>query len=222
MCGRFSLTIAEQLTITIRFNLKRINYELKPRYNIAPTEEIPIIRNDLPDVLVGASWGLIPHWAKDEKMSFKMINARAETLTEKPAYKIPFEEKRCLVIADSYYEWKKQEKTPYRIMMKDEGLFAFAGLWDSWKGKVTCSIITTEPNELVKKLHIRMPAILPRESEQRWLEGSSDEARRMLRPFDSEKMKIYEISPLVNNVKNKEADVIKPVSRPDDLTKFMH
>jgi putative SOS response-associated peptidase YedK len=214
MCGRFSLTIAESQTILRRFGLKKIAVGLKPRYNIAPSQQIAVILNESSDSLTEATWGLIPHWAKDETSAYKMINARAESINEKPAYKEPFQHKRCLVISDSYYEWNKESKKPYRIMMKDEGLFSFVGIWDRWDDKTTCSIITTTPNELMKKIHIRMPVILPKEEEKRWLSDiKPEEALTMLKPFDASQMKAYEISPLVNSVKNESPDVIKPLAK---------
>ena len=212
MCGRFSLTIAESQTILHRFGLKKIAFDLKPRYNIVPSQQIAVILNESSENLTEATWGLIPHWAKDESTSYKMINARAESINEKPAYKEPFEHKRCLIIADSFYEWNS--KKPYRMMMKDEGLYSYAGIWDRWKDRTTCSIITTTPNELMKKIHIRMPVILPKEQEKKWLSQiKPEEALTMLKPFDATQMKAYEISPLVNSVKNESPDVIKPLAK---------
>jgi len=211
MCGRFSLSTAEKQQIMNRFNLEEISIPLKPRYNIAPAQNIPIIRNDSPKTLNEAKWGLIPHWAKDEKIGYKMINARAETINEKPSYKQPFQKHRCLIIADSYYEWNKKgsTKTPYRIMMQDEDLFAFAGIFDIWNEKVTCSIVTTEPNKLMQEIHIRMPAILKKDKEQEWLSSSAEEALKLLEPYPSKEMKMYQISTLVNSPKNDLLSVIK-------------
>ena len=219
MCGRFSLTTAEKQVLLNRFDLEEIPFELKPRYNIAPSQDIPIIQNTNPKILTQARWGLIPSWAKDESLSFKMINARAETVNEKPAYKKPFEQKRCLIPADSYYEWDKVKntKTPYRIMLKNEEIFSFAGIWETWnkdgKSITSCSIITTEPNELMKKIHIRMPVILSKDKEKDYLNNSPEKALKLLKPFNATKMKMYQISDLVNSPKNDSIEVIKEVKK---------
>jgi len=216
MCGRFSLiTVGEFLAD--RFKVK-VDDNVKPRYNIAPTQDVSIITNDLQGELTTARWGLVPHWAKDQSMAYKMINARAETIAEKAAYKVSFRKKRCLIPADSFYEWKKAngQKIPHRILMKDDGLFAFAGLYDIWlHGEieiVTCTIITTSPNKVVAGLHDRMPVILSRENEKRWLD-EDNEARlqEMLRPYPPEAMRAYQVSALVNSPSNEGEQVIKPV-----------
>jgi len=214
MCGRFSLTIAESQTILHRFGLKKIAVDLKPRYNIAPSQQIAVILNESSDILTEARWGLIPHWAKDEKSSYTMINARAESIQEKPAYKEPFQHKRCLIVADSFYEWNKNSKKPYRIMLQDESLFSFAGIWDRRNTVTTCSIITTTPNELMKNIHVRMPVILPQENEKKWLSNiTPEEALGMLKPYDAHHMKAYEISPLINSVKNESPEVLKTLAK---------
>ncbi len=219
MCGRFSFSKPERQLLLNRFGLKKIEIELNPRYNIAPSQKVPVIFNSSPDTLSEAQWGLIPFWAKDEKIGYKMINARAETVADKPAYRDPFRKKRCLIIADSFYEWNKKggRKTPYRIMRKDSGFFAFAGIYDQWKDITTCSIITTEPNELLKKIHIRMPVILNKEDEGRWLEKPD---KGLLKPYPAEGMKMYEISSLVNKPENDSEEIMKP-SKQGGLGKFM-
>ncbi len=130
MCGRFTQTQAEKEKILKRFRLKKIDHKLVPRYNIAPGQDVPVILNETPDELSMVRWGLIPFWAKDEKIAYKMINARAETITEKPAYRHSIKKKRCLIIADGFYEWQRKagQKTPYRICLKDEQPFAMAGI----------------------------------------------------------------------------------------------
>ncbi|MFH1642929.1 MAG: SOS response-associated peptidase [Nanoarchaeota archaeon] len=212
MCGRFSLSKAEKQLFLDRFKLKDIRINLQLRYNIAPGQNIAVILNNQPDILSEALWGLIPDWAKDSKMGYKMINARSETISEKPAYKGPFENKRCLIPADSYYEWKKAGKVPYRIMLKDESLFCFAGIFDIWQDKLTCSIVTTEPNDLVKKVHIRMPVILDKKEEKNWLDSDPKDALELLKPIDSSKLKMYQISKLVNSPTNNNVDIIKEES----------
>jgi putative SOS response-associated peptidase YedK len=227
MCGRFSISKTETQLILDRFGVDRIDFELKPRYNVAPTQNIPVIFNKIPNVVSEARWGLIPHWAKDEKTGFNMINAMAETVDTKPAYKEPFKNKRCLVIADSFYEWKAagKNKVPFRAMMKDEDLFAMAGVYDIWKKDgeeiTTVSIITTDANDMMKKIHPRMPVIIPRDKEKEWLSDISvEKAKEMLKPYDSSEMKTYEISPLVNSAKNEGEDLIKPAKHDKGLAAF--
>jgi putative SOS response-associated peptidase YedK len=215
MCGRFSL-IAISSFLSDRFAVT-IDKEVVPRYNIAPGTDIPVVLNESPDRLSFAHWGLIPHWAKEEKTSYTMINARAETLHEKPAYKMPFESMRCLIPADGFYEWKKTDgKIPFRFTLKDESVFSFAGIYDRWnhEGKhiVSCSIITTPANELMRPIHDRMPVMLSHSSEKQWLANTSPERlHKLLAPYPSEEMKAYQISTLVNSPKNDNADIIRPL-----------
>ncbi|MBN2368685.1 SOS response-associated peptidase [Candidatus Woesearchaeota archaeon] len=215
MCGRFSFSKPEKQLLLNRFGLTEIKIDLKPRYNIAPSQKVPVIFNTASDILSDAQWGLIPSWAKDDKVGYKMINARAETVAEKPAYRTPFKSKRCLIIADSFYEWNKKggPKTPYRFMMKNEDFFSFAGIYDEWNGITTCSIITTEPNDLMKNIHIRMPVILKKEDEKKWLSVKPDDAKELLKPYPSGEMKMYEISELINKPENDTIDVIKEFKR---------
>jgi len=218
MCGRYGQTNTDKEKIKKRFRLKEINFDLVPRYNIAPGQDVPIILNETKQELTMARWGLIPFWAKEEKIGYKMINARAETITEKPSYRSAIKKKRCLILADGFYEWKKTNgtKQPYRIYMKDEELFAFAGIWDYWakddKHIISCSIITTNPNKLLKPIHDRMPVILPKEKEEAWLSDISiDDAVALLKPHDDKSMCAIEISTLVNSPKNNTAEVLKAV-----------
>ena len=210
MCGRFS--IAEFAGIEERFQLEIEFPDLKPNYNAAPSQDIPVILNKGSSQLALFKWGLIPYWAKDPSMGHKMINARAETVDEKPSFKTCLQRKRCLVVADGFYEWKKEgaTKRPHRITLKNKELFGFAGLWDTWKsltGEIinSCSIITTTPNELMEPIHNRMPVILPREVEQVWLdEGITDSTflKSLLVPYMADLMNAYEVSSFVNSVKN--------------------
>jgi len=222
MCGRFSLTTTEKQFILSRFELDEIKIKLEPRYNIAPSQMIPVIRNDYPHELNEAKWGLIPHWAKDETNAYKMINARSETISEKPAYREAFKRHRCLIIADSFYEWNKKGglKTPYRIMLKNEDVFAFAGIFDIWHDTISCSIATTEPNKLMEKIHIRMPVILQKKDEKRWLESEPEEALKLLKPYDVNKMKMYEVSSQINSPANDFKGLIEPVNK-STLAEFM-
>lgn len=217
MCGRFSQTKSKQ-DIKKRFNVKKVAEEVTPLFNIAPDLNIPVILNETQDEVSLAHWGLIPSWAKEEKTQYSMINARAETLLEKPAYKRLIKSKRCLIIADSFYEWKKvdEKKHPFRIMLKDDNVFAFAGLWDLWekddKHILSCSIITTSPNKLCSNIHDRMPVILPKEAEKEWLSDiPAERAIELLKPYDEEAMKCYEISLKVNNPTNNSEDILEPI-----------
>lgn len=218
MCGRFSIA-APAGPIENRFDVE-IGFNYTPRFNCAPTQNIPVISNREPGVLSLYRWGLIPVWAKDKKIGNSLINARAETITEKPAFKNSFRRKRCLVPADGFYEWKRtaaKQKTPYRITMKDEGLFSMAGIWDSWKdeeGEIihSFSIITTTPNGLMQGIHDRMPVILERKDEKTWLqEKDPDVLIKLLKPFPPELMKAYPVSTLVNSPANDIPEVMAPV-----------
>ena len=219
MCGRFSQTKSKH-DIKKRFNVKKVPDTIVPLFNISPDGDVPVILNESPKDVSLARWGLIPSWAKEEKTQYSMINARAETLLEKPSYKRLIQRKRCLIIADSFYEWKKinGKKAPYRIMLKNDELFAFAGLWDLWekdgKSITSCSIITTSPNKLCEKIHDRMPVILPRDKENEWLsEIPVEKAIFILKPYDDKEMKAYEISVKVNNPMNNSADICVPVKK---------
>jgi putative SOS response-associated peptidase YedK len=218
--GRYSIanftTLKNYLTLAARHPV-----DLKSRYNIAPTQDVPAIIGRGTNRLAMFKWGLIPSWAKDPSIGNKMINARAETLTEKPSFKFALQGRRCLTVADGFYEWKKVGliKKPYRITLKNNELFAFAGLWDTWRspsGEVinSCSIITTSPNELMEPLHSRMPVILPREAEEVWLDGAirdSEFLKSLLQPYPSGLMVAYELAVLVNSSRNDVPECLTPV-----------
>lgn len=219
MCGRFSQTKSRQ-DIKKRFNLERAPDNLPLLFNIAPQQNAPVILNAFPSELALARFGLVPSWSKEEKTSYSMINARAETIFEKPAYKRLIKSKRCLVLSDGFYEWQKKvdKKIPYRIFLKNEEPFAFAGIWDSWgegeKQFYSFSIITTTANKLVAGIHDRMPVILDPEDESKWLQDDTpmNFVLSMLRSYPAEKMVMYEVSTLVNSPGNNSAEIIKPVS----------
>ncbi|WP_042334468.1 SOS response-associated peptidase [Desulfosporosinus meridiei] len=224
MCGRYSFS--KPKNITERFGIVQLEFEFEfgPRFNIAPSQEVPVvIHKNGSNLLLMFRWGLIPYWAKDESIGNKLINARAETLAEKPSFRRSFEEKRCLVLADGFYEWKKEGriKKPYRITLQDGRPFAFAGLWDSWLSPTgqtinSCAIITTTPNKLMEPIHNRMPVILPQGMESLWLDSGaipSREVKGLLTPFPAEGMVAYEVSPLVNSPRNDEPECIVPVNR---------
>lgn len=223
MCGRFTL-FAPYYEIIDRFDIDSAFAEsdYMPSYNIAPSQQVVAIINDGRNNRLGhLRWGLIPPWAKDEKIGYKMINARAETIAEKPSFRKAFQRQRCILPADSFYEWQRKngEKIPIRIKLKNDDLFAIAGLWESWKspdGKVihTCTAITTEPNNLMKPIHDRMPVILKREDESAWLDPRNidvDFLGNMLQPFDESQMDAYSVSSAVNSPKNNEESLIVPV-----------
>jgi putative SOS response-associated peptidase YedK len=223
MCGRYKLkTNGKKLAEHFETSDPP---ELEARYNIAPTQLVPVVRVDPSAHRAWAMqrWGLIPTWATDISIGSKMINARAETLLEKPAFRDPFQKRRCLIPADGFYEWSKngKSKQPFHFGMKDEAVFAFAGIWDRWKspeGKTieSCSILTTTPNELLADIHDRMPVILHRNHYDAWLAAPPYEAARLaelLVPFEAEAMKRYPVSPIVNSPKNDLPEAALPVER---------
>lgn len=221
MCGRFSL-FADPIMFMSEFEVDRLPFDWHPRYNIAPGQMIPAIIYDGGKRRVGQlKWGLVPSWAQDEKIGYKMINARAETLSEKPAFRRLIEKKRCIIPADGFYEWKQMDKKkqPMRITMRDGSLFAFAGLFDTWVSpsgeKVhTCTIITTKPNEIVANIHDRMPVILRREDRRLWLDRErydADLLQSLLVPYDSDEMRAYPVSPIVGSPKNDVPECIEEV-----------
>lgn len=208
MCGRFSLT-ANEAELNLRFELEGGTAPYVPRYNGAPTQLLAVITGENPHKLSYHRWGLIPPWAKDISIGNKMINARAETITEKASFRAPLFSKRCLVPADGFYEWQQNDgKQPFRIFVKDNPVFSMAGLWERWKspeGTVieSFNVITTEANSFMKPIHNRMPVILKRDDEKTWL-GSKDsvEILSLLKPYASEEMDAYPVSKLVNSPRN--------------------
>jgi len=234
MCGRFTLRasaaeVAEQFAL---FEAPR----LVPRYNIAPTQPVPVVRlaahqlesrgrpagRETEPVREFAllHWGLIPSWAKDPKIGARMINARAESVLEKPAFRQAMRRRRCLVVADGFYEWRKAEgrKQPYFIHRQDDRPFGFAGLWESWHGAEgelleSCTIITTGPSRLLAPIHDRMPVILPAEHYERWLDPASraEELQALLVPNESEPLEAYPVGSLVNSPRNDSPQCVERV-----------
>ena len=217
MCGRYTL-IADLGDLAQRFEFDGTDFSYDPGYNIAPTESVLTVRNVGGREAAFMRWGLIPFWAKDTKVGARMINARAETVAEKRAFRNALKKRRCLVLADGYYEWQKTPvgKRPYRIILKSGEPFAMAGLWETWKdpqGNVvpSCTIITTVANEYLAPIHNRMPVILPRESEELWLEpGVEDPATLtgILTPYPDEDVDAYEVSTMVNSASNEEPELL--------------
>jgi putative SOS response-associated peptidase YedK len=227
MCGRFlnKLPAAEIARI---FGTRNPLPNYPARFNIAPTDPVLAVRfnpKTTERTLDALRWGLVPHWANDLKLGSRMINARAESVATLPAFRDAFGDRRCIIPASGFYEWKKTgtAKQPYAIVPEGDPLFAFAGLWENWRDKNagdgaewirTCTIITGEPNELVAPIHNRMPVILPREAWSAWLgeePASADELKALLRTFPAVRMRVYSVSSRVNSVKNDDAGLIDPV-----------
>jgi putative SOS response-associated peptidase YedK len=226
MCGRFTLrapasTIAEAFQV---FDLQ----SLKPRFNVAPTQQVAAVRLS-PEggrrELAWLKWGLVPFWAKDPAIGNRMINARAESVAEKPAFRGALRHRRCLVLADGFYEWQRTggRKQPYFIRLRDGRPFAFAGLWESWEGKTatgtvllqSCTLLTTGPNKLMEPIHDRMPVILPPAEYDRWLDPAiqdPDQLVPLLRPYPADAMLAVPVSAHVNNPKNDDARCIAPAA----------
>jgi putative SOS response-associated peptidase YedK len=223
MCGRFTLTV-NPAEVQETFSPYTFPQTFAPRFNIAPTQPVLAIPNDDQNTADFFVWGLIPMWAKDPAIGNKMINARGETLEEKPAFRSSLKYKRCLILADGFYEWKgsegKKVKTPFFIHMKDRKPFAFAGLWDSWSSPdgslvKSCTIITTEPNELTGIIHNRMPVILHPRDYAKWLDPSPqtpDQLKPLIKPFPADLMDAYPVSTLVNTPANDIPELVVPAS----------
>lgn len=209
MCGRYTETKLVEI-IRKRFRFRPPGFELVPRYNLAPTQEAPIVRLDGEDrVLELPTWGLVPLWDRDAASGAKRINARSETVATTPSFRDAFRERRCLVPADGFYEWRKRSggKTPVRFVMRSREPFAFAGLFENG----TFTILTTEANGLVAKVHDRMPVILLPESEDRWLDrtASPRELQSLLLPYPEEEMDAHDVSPRVSSPKNDDPSLIE-------------
>jgi putative SOS response-associated peptidase YedK len=218
MCGRYSLVPTEN--IAARFDIHQTQLTLSPRYNVAPSQSMPVIVRNSPNRLVEMQWGLIPSWAKEPRAQFSTINARAETITKSPVFRGPFKSRRCLVPASGFYEWQptNQGKQPFCIRLKDGELFAFAGLYDIWhdtEGNELCSytIITTAPNDLVATIHNRMPVILRQKDEQAWLDKAANPAQllSLLVAYPADSMEAYPVSRAVNNPANEGAELMQSV-----------
>jgi len=205
-----------------RFKIDEILAVIDPRYNIAPAQKIATVVQRERRQLVEMKWGLVPSWAKDSKIGNRLINARAETVATKPAFRSAFKKRRCLILADSFFEWQKSGdvKTPMLIRLKSQETFAMAGLYEYWKmksGKTleSCAIITSAANDFMKRIHDRMPVILRPENEDSWLDSELQDVQeitQLLEPVDSELMETYEVSTYVNSPRNQDSNVIRPVN----------
>jgi len=220
MCGRFTLFVDPQ-DLMDAFPGFEAPEHITPRYNIAPTQPVAVIANTGQNKIAFFRWGLIPSWAKDPAIGDRMINARAETLAEKPSFRMAYRRRRCLILADGFYEWRKddtlsqskgpgQRKTPMFIRLKSGQPFGFAGLWESWRAAdeqaiLSCTIITTTPNELVAPIHNRMPVILAPQAYELWLdpaEKNPEQLQGWLKPYPADRMIAHPVSTLVNNPGN--------------------
>lgn len=224
MCGRFTFTV-DASSLQRAFPWLTVPSQLTPRYNIAPTQPVAVVPNNGQNAVEFYRWGLIPSWAKDPQVGNRMINARAETLAEKPSFRAAYRRRRCMILADGFYEWRKDTqadktvKTPMYIRMSSGEPFAFAGLWEVWRtvgGEIwpSCTIITTTPNTLLADIHNRMPVILKPDTYERWLdptEQDPDQFADLLGPYPASEMIAYPVTTLVNNPGNDLPECVAPV-----------
>lgn len=216
MCGRFAVSITKSDIEKLMPEVE--SKEIKPNYNVAPTQTVASIKDSDPNSISFLHWGLIPHWAKDKTIASKMINARSETVHEKPSFRSAYKKRRCILLATGYYEWKKtgKEKFPYYIGFDNE-LFLMAGLWEKWidrsSGELieSTTIITTSPNKFTEEIHNRMPVILKTDETYKWLDPSSDPnaLHSLLKPCEPKGMTAWEVSKEVNSPKNNYPELIQ-------------
>jgi putative SOS response-associated peptidase YedK len=234
MCGRYTIVTPPD-DLEDRFGATA-DRSLEPRYNAAPGQELPVVTNDAPDTISHLQWGLIPGWADDPRIGNRLINARAETVDEKRSFRAAYERRRCLVLADGFYEWAATDagKQPYRVTLDDGEPFALAGLWERWHPPrkqtgldefgdgdpdseadpvETFTIVTTEPNAVIEPLHDRMATVLPPDGEQRWLDGDGDRAE-LLEPYPAAEMRAYPVSTAVNDPANDSPGLVEEVDAP--------
>ncbi len=221
MCGRFTLTVTAE-SIQIAFPWLKVPEYITPRYNIAPSQPVAVVPNTGTDTIDYFNWGLIPSWTKDPKIGNRLINARSETLGEKPSFRSAYLRRRCLIFADGFYEWVKKPgqktKTPYYVQMESKDPFGFAGIWEEWHSPdgsiiITTSIITTESNEMISKIHSRMPVILPKDAHKAWLdpgEKKPEELNHLLIPYPAEEMFQFPVSTIVNSPANDSPECVLP------------
>jgi len=219
MCGRFTLAVNPS-DYGDEFGAIDFPEKFQPRYNIAPTQPVLAVPNDGKNTATFFLWGLIPSWAKDPAIGSRLINARGETLSEKPAFRGAYKYKRCVIPADGFYEWKTESgtkiKIPHYIRLKAHKPFALAGLWDEWQGADgtsvrTCTIVTTEPNSLMATIHNRMPVILRPQAVPDWLDSSPrapESLKDLVQPFPADMLELYPVSTLVNSPANDRAECI--------------
>ena len=224
MCGRFSLAVSKE-RINKQFHLS-IENDLEQSYNIAPTQQAYVISNNDPKSLEKMSWGLVPYWSKDSNLNTNLINARSEGIASRPSFRIPVRKRRCLVLADGFYEWRKEgrKRTPYRIVHNSNKIIAMAGIWDVWKtpeGKdlVTFAVLTTKPNTEMKTVHDRMPVILPTEQAQKdWLSDLTlEQTLDMLQTLGDGQLDVFPVSQKVNSPSFNEAELYQQIDLPPTL-----
>ncbi|MDG5778443.1 SOS response-associated peptidase [Haloarculaceae archaeon H-GB1-1] len=216
MCGRTSLFV-DRPTLETRFGAEVVaDGGYTPRYNIAPGEPLEVVTNDATDEIDRFHWGLVPFWADEPEEG--IINARSETASEKRVFADAWESRPCLVLSSGFYEWQRPNggpKQPYRIHREDDPAFAMAGLWEVWEGdgerRPCVTILTTEPNDLLKPIHDRMPVVLPADAESTWLDGDPDERADLCRPYHEDDLDADEISTRVNDPSNDDPSVIEPL-----------
>ncbi|MBA4302264.1 Putative SOS response-associated peptidase YedK [Algoriphagus alkaliphilus] len=228
MCGRYSLS-KSKIELEERFQADMV-VDFTPRYNIAPTQLVPVITSDSPRGFSFFYWGITPDFGQNKPVSQKLINARAESVNEKISFRNSFQKRRCLVPADGFFEWKrlgKKTKIPYRFTLRDEDMFAFAGIWEEYEtvsgeSQHTFLILTTTPNEVVSEVHDRMPVIISRDQEKKWLDKYTSEADllKMLNTYPGELMMSYTVSPLVNSVHNDVPGIIRKTSPMDQFGNY--
>lgn len=223
MCGRFTLTI-DPTALQEAFPWAVVPNDLSPRYNIAPSQPVAVIPNTGDNKVTMYKWGLIPSWSKDPSIGDRMINARAESLAEKPSFRNAYRRRRCLILSDGFYEWKQnpdlKSKQPMYIRLKDQKPFAFAGLWELWQAPDgseirSCTIITTQPNSLLQSIHNRMPVILPPDAYNSWLtpeDRQPAQLNELLVPYPAEEMIAIPVSKLVNRPEVDTPELVKPVA----------
>lgn len=221
MCGRFILTL-EAPDLEQEFGIQSVPADWQPRYNIAPTQPVPAVIDPESRKIELIRWGLIPSWAKDPSIGSRLINARSETIREKPSFRKAFQDQRCIILSDGFYEWQRLPGSrgpaiPFIFRRKDDRPFAFAGLWEVWKQPdgnwlKTCTIVTCEANELVKPVHERMPVMFTGDKAWNWLNSSSlNDLHAMLKPYPADDMVAYQVSTKVNRPDPDGPDNIKPI-----------
>ena len=222
MCGRYTDTKRDKQFL-VRMGIEQAEIDFVPRYNLSPTQQASVVMwGDNGPQLRRARWGLVPFWAKDEKIGNSLINARGETVAAKPSFRTSFKKNRCLVLADGFFEWQKVAggKQPIYIRMREGRPFVFAGLWDRWNETESFTIITTEPNHLCSNVHDRMPVILREDEFARWLDAGTpmESVSALIRPHSDEEMECFPVSRLVNSPKTDSAECVQ---RTDSPTLFL-
>jgi putative SOS response-associated peptidase YedK len=227
MCGRYGFSVKDIRKVYQRFEIVNELADYAPRYNIAPGQMNPVITKNSPKRIQRMFWGLIPYWAKDRSVSFHTINARGEEIDKKPSFKKAFQSQRCLIPATGFFEWKKNidPHVPYYIKLKNEAMFAFAGLYDKWvdpiskKELLSYTIITTGANDILKPIHPRMPVVLKREDEETWIEPdfvTSEKLLSLLKSYSPSEMEIYPVSREINKTRLDNETLINPVEKPPE------